>query len=221
MKYRALIFDLDGTLLNTLLDLTNSVNYALESHGYDRLSEEKIRQSLGYGVEKLIEFCTPGGRENPKYESILKMYKSYYAGHSEIKTRPYDGINDLIDRLHLAGIKTAVVSNKQHEAVVTLAKKYFPSIKVAEGERENEGIRRKPYPDMVIHAVNEIGCIMTECAFVGDSEVDIETAKNAGMDSISVDWGFRDRTELLKAGADIIVSTADELYSIAVSRNMK
>ncbi len=213
MKYKALIFDMDGTLLDTLEDLCNSVNRALAMYGCETCTTDHIRQSLGFGVDELIARCTQGGRDNPNYANILNEHKSYYQSHSEIKTKPYAGICELITNLEKSGVKVAVVSNKVHEALVPLVEKFFPSIQYICGERMKEGIQCKPHPDMVFRITGELDVLPGECAYVGDSEVDIQTANNSGMDCISVDWGFRDRYQLIEYNPTVIVSHPDEIFA--------
>ncbi len=213
-KYKAAIFDLDGTLLNTLEDLRDAVNHTMDKFGFERRSHEEVRAFVGSGVTKLIELCVPNGQENPDFSGIVEEYRKFYAANSEIKTKPYDGITELISLLHDSGIKVAVVSNKMHEATVTLCKKYFPEISSVYGEREADGIRRKPYPDMLFTAVENLGENIGDCVFVGDSEVDVITAKNAGIDCISVLWGFRDRDFLKAEGASVFAENARELFDL-------
>lgn len=216
MKYKAAVFDLDGTLLNTLDDLCDAVNVTMDRFGYPHRTISEVRSFVGNGVERLIELSLPDGRDDIAFSEAVSFYRDYYKAHSEIKTAPYDGVVELISRLIENKINVAVVSNKPHATTVSLCKKYFPMISVAGGEREADGIRRKPYPDTVYAAVNELGLSVGECVYIGDSEVDIMTAKNAGMDVISVLWGFRDKDYLIGEGGTVFVSTADELYNAIV-----
>jgi len=212
MKYKAAVFDLDGTLLDTLGDLTDALNAAMDHYGYPRRTVGEVRSFVGNGVERLIALSLPDGADTPDFEEITAYYRAYYAAHSEIKTGPYPGVINLIDRLENAGIRTAVVSNKPHGSTVRLCAKYFPGISVVGGEREAEGVRRKPWPDMVLCAVESMGLTPEECVYIGDSEVDVLTAKNAGMDCITVLWGFRDREDLEREGASCFAQTADEVF---------
>ena len=214
MKYKAAIFDLDGTLLNSLDDLCDAVNATMDHYGYPRPTLAEVRASVGNGVERLIALSLPDGLDTPDFDKIAAYYRSYYAAHSEVKTAPYDGVLDLIDRLESAGVKTAVVSNKPNGATVKLCAKYFPRISVVGGEREAEGVRRKPYPDMVCRAVEEMGLTSSDCVYIGDSEVDVLTAKNASMECITVLWGFRDRDELERKGAYRFALTTDEVFRL-------
>ncbi len=218
MNYKAAIFDLDGTLLDTLDDLADAVNHTMDVYGFPRRTRDEVRAFVGNGVERLIELSIthPDARSHPQFDAIVADYRAYYAANSEHKTAPYDGVIALIHRLIADGIAVSVVSNKPHGATVTLCAKYFPEIAVVCGEREAEGIRRKPYPDTVFKAVGELGLDVKDCVYIGDSEVDIRTSANAGMDCISVLWGFRDENELREAGGRVFVRTADELYDAIV-----
>lgn len=218
MKYKAAIFDLDGTLLNTLEDLHGAVIHTLNKYGYPERSLEEVRAFVGNGVDRLIMLCLPDGENDPNFEDAKLEYRSYYASHSEIHTKPYDGVLELISRLNSDGILTAVVSNKMHKATAELCKKYFPEIENAYGERESEGIRRKPCPDMLIEAAKALDVSLSDIVYIGDSEVDIETAERAGVDCISVLWGFRDRAMLEQNGGKIFASTTDEVYSIITGK---
>ena len=214
MNYKAAVFDLDGTLLDTLGDLCDALNATMDHYGYPRRTLAEVRASVGNGVERLIALSLPDGLDTPDFDKIAAYYRSYYAAHSEVKTAPYDGVLDLIDRLESAGVKTAVVSNKPNGAAMKLCAKYFPGISVVGGERESEGVRRKPWPDMVLAAVEEMGVTPDQCVYIGDSEVDVLTAKNASMDCITVLWGFRDRDELERDGASCFAGTADEVFRL-------
>jgi len=216
MKYKAAIFDLDGTLLDTLDDLWDAVNHTMDLYGFPRRTRNEVRSFVGNGVERLIELSVPDGLNNPKFTEAVASYRAYYAANSEHKTAPYDGVIPLIRKLIAEGIAVSVVSNKPHGATVTLCAKYFPEIAVVCGEREAEGIRRKPYPDTVFKAVGELGLDVGDCVYIGDSEVDIRTAANAGTDCISVLWGFRDEEELRAEGGTVFVRNADELYDAIV-----
>ena len=211
---KAAIFDLDGTLLDTLDDLWDAVNHTMDAHGFPRRTRDEVRAFVGNGVERLIELSLgiPDAQNHPDFAGIVADYRAYYAANSEHKTAPYPGVCDLIRRLLADGIAVSVVSNKPHGATVALCAKYFPDVTMVCGEREAEGIRRKPWPDTVFKAVDDLGLTPADCVYIGDSEVDILTAKNAGMDCISVLWGFRDEDELREAGGTTFVRTAEELY---------
>ena len=209
---KIIIFDLDGTLLNTIDDLADGVNHALARFGYPLRSVEEVTAFVGNGIGNLIQRALPGGRENPDYENVFGEFREFYSENCMIKTRPYPGIPELLDELDARGIISAVVSNKNDLAVGRLAEKYFKG-KMALAIGEREGIRRKPAPDSVLEVLNRLGAKADEALYVGDSDVDIETARNAKIDCISVDWGFRSREFLIKSGAGIIISKPAELLS--------
>ena len=204
---KAVIFDLDGTLLNTLDDLTDSTNYALSKFGYPTRTIEEVRQFVGNGVAKLIERAIPEGKNNPNFEKCLAIFKENYAQNMYNKTAPYNGIIEMLSNLKSRGIKIAVVSNKFDLAVKKLCKKYFEGfIDFAAGENEAQGIKKKPAPDTVISVLNEFNFAPEDAVYVGDSDVDIMTAKNSKMPCISVTWGFRDEKFLLENGATILIN---------------
>lgn len=212
MKYKTIIFDLDGTLLNTLADLHTSVNYALCLHRMKKRSKEEVRHFLGNGVRRLIELSVPNGTSSKDIEDTLNDFRRHYLKHSLDCTAPYDGIEELLKQLHDKGIEMAIVSNKLDSAVKELHRKFFSKyIKLAIGETDN--IRRKPAPDMVEECIRQLGCEKTSCIYVGDSEVDLLTATNAGIPCCSVSWGFRDKQQLIDVGARIIIDTPDELLN--------
>lgn len=209
-KYSAVIFDLDGTLLNTLTDLTNAVNHAMSALGFEEKTLDQVKSFVGNGIAVLMELCVPDGKKNPRFEQALEEFKAYYAEHSRDNTAPYDGIMELIKKLSAKGVKMAIVSNKIDFAVKDLNREYWNGIiDVAIGETPQ--IRRKPAPDTVLKALSELGADKNDAVYVGDSEVDIATAENAGMECISVTWGFRDRKSLIKNGAKIIIDAPDEI----------
>lgn len=195
------IFDLDGTLLNTLEDLTDSVNYALRLSGFPERTLEEVKSFVGNGVAKLIERAIPDGKENSLYEETLHIFKDYYAIHCNDKTKPYDGILELLDELLAKGYKLAIVSNKFDSAVKELSRIYFGErIQTAIGESEK--IRKKPAPDTVYQALAELSVTADRAVYVGDSDVDLATAHSVPMPCISVTWGFRTPEQLLEAGAE-------------------
>lgn len=211
---KAVIFDLDGTLLNTLDDLADSTNYALSRFGYPTRTIEEVRQFVGNGVAKLIERAIPEGKNNPNFEKCLAIFKENYAQNMYNKTAPYNGIIEMLSNLKSKGIKIAVVSNKFDLAVKELCKKYFEGfIDFAAGENEAQGIKKKPAPDTVISVLNEFNFASEDAVYVGDSDVDIMTAKNSKMPCISVTWGFRDEKFLLKNGATILINAPSEIYN--------
>ena len=211
MKYDTYIFDLDGTLLDTLQDLATSVNYTLRQHDMPEHSIDDIRRFVGNGVRKLMERAVPDGAQNPLFESAFAMFRQYYMQHSLDTTRPYDGIPEMLDELKRRGCRMAVVSNKMMAATQELIAHFFPQIEVAIGEHEAEGIRKKPAPDTVREALRQLGVTTKNAVYVGDSDVDIETAYNSGLPCISVLWGFRDRDFLLSHGATTLISRPEEL----------
>ena len=212
IAYNTYIFDLDGTLLDTLGDLASSVNYALRTHGMPEHSIEDVRRFVGNGVRKLIERSVPSGTENPNFEATFATFREYYMQHSLDTTRPYDGIPETLAALKAKDCRLAVVSNKMMAATQELCRHFFPDIiEVAIGENEAEGIRKKPAPDIVYASLRELGVDKHSAVYVGDSDVDIETARNAGLPCISVLWGFRDRDFLIQHGAKTFISAPQEL----------
>lgn len=192
----AVIFDLDGTLLDTLEDLTDATNAALRHFGCPERTREEVRSFVGNGAERLIRLALPGKENDPEVSEVLSWYKAFYAAHSQCKTRPYEGILEALAEVR-QHFPVAVVSNKPDNATKLLCKQYFGDV-YALGE--GSGMPRKPAPDMVHRAMEEIGT--DHCIYVGDSEVDVLTAKNAGVPCLSVLWGFRDKEMLLEAGAE-------------------
>lgn len=210
MRYKAVLYDMDGTVLDTLQDLTNAVNAALRRFDMPARRADEIRSFLGNGAQRLIELSVPAGTDAETTRRVLEFYKPYYDAHCRIETAPYAGIIELMRALKAAGVKQAVVSNKPDAAVRELAAEFFtPLLECAIGESPD--VRRKPSPDTVLAAMRKMGLDTADCVYVGDSEVDIATAKNAGMDCISVAWGFRDEPELIAAGAQKIVRSTAEL----------
>ena len=205
-----IIFDLDGTLLNTLKDLAASTNYALRSAGMPEHSVEDVRRFVGNGVKKLMERAIPQGLENPKFDETYATFRKHYLEHSLDTTKPYDGIPEVLAELKRRGKKLAIVSNKFYAATQELAKHFFPeTIQVAIGEREN--IRKKPAPDTVLEAMRQLGVGREGTVYIGDSDVDIDTAKNVGVPCISVLWGFRDKDFLIEHGATHLIKEPKEL----------
>ncbi len=214
MQKKILIFDMDGTLLNTLEDLMISTNYALLEFNYPTHSIEEIRFFVGNGVAKLIERAIPDGLNNPNYKKCLEIFKKHYKENMYNHTSVYDGILELLKKLKEQNIKTAVVSNKFDPAVKELSKKYFGDlIDIAIGENEQMGIKKKPAPDTVFEVLNLMNLKPEDAIYIGDSDVDILTAKNSNMPCISVTWGFRDRNFLIKNNATIIVEKPREILN--------
>ena len=210
------IFDLDGTLLDTLDDLAAATNYALRTHGMPEHSRDDVRRFVGNGVRLLMERAIPDGAQNPKFEATFQTFREYYLEHSLDTTKPYDGIMETLTELHQRGCQLAVVSNKFMTATQELVHHFFPMIPVAIGENEAAGIRKKPAPDTVLEALQQLSPLTSNLLpltsfYVGDSDVDIETARNSGLPCISVLWGFRDRAFLEAHGGTTFISRPQEL----------
>lgn len=195
MEPIGILWDLDGTLLNTLDDLRDAVNYALAQFHCPPRAREEVRRFVGNGAGQLIRLSLPGLPGDPEPEAVLAVFREYYSAHCQVKTRPYDGIPDALAALG-DRFPMAIVSNKPDAAVKILCEDYFGAI---HAQGEHPGLRRKPAPDMVFAAMADLG--VAKCIYVGDSEVDVLTASNAGIPCLSVLWGFRGREELLRAGA--------------------
>ena len=209
-KLDLVIFDLDGTLLNTLDDLADAVNHTLGEYGFPVQSTEHVRRSVGNGAANLMRQCVPGGADHPDFEECLASYKNYYKENLLIKTRPYDGIPELLTALRRRGIRIAVLSNKPDDAVKALVREIFgPEISAAAGESEQN--RRKPSPDGVFRILTELHVTAGQAIYVGDSDVDVKTAHNAGLKAVGVTWGFRGRGVLEAAGADYIIDRPEDL----------
>lgn len=213
MKKTTVIFDLDGTLLDTLQDLADAANYALRKEGMPERTIDEVRRFVGNGVRLLMIRAVPGGESNPLFEETFAQFKEYYGEHCNDNTKPYEGMIELLETLKSKGYSVAIVSNKIDFAVKELSALYFKGIvPVAIGEKE--GVRRKPAPDTVREALKELGRTAEEAVYVGDSDVDIETAKNADMPCISVLWGFRDREFLEEHGAKRYARTAEDVLKL-------
>lgn len=212
--YETVVFDLDGTLLDTLDDLWAAVNAALKKFSLPLRTKEEVRSFVGNGIVKLMERSAGKvGRE--VFDGVLAEFKRYYGEHCEDNTKPYEGIIPLLEELKRRGIKTAVVSNKADFAVKKLAEGYFQGLlQEAVGENEEGGIRKKPAPDSLLAVMERLGAGTRSTVYIGDSEVDIQTAKNAGVECISVTWGFKDKAFLVENGAAVLVETPKELLSV-------
>ena len=210
MKYSAVLFDLDGTLLDTLGDLHLGVNVALENHGYPQRTLEEIRAAVGNGARQLMRLSLPEGVAEEELETILAEYLDWYAVNFCVKAAPYPGVKAVVDALIEKGVKVAVVSNKPDATTKKLAEMFFPGLP-AFGQRDD--IPKKPAPEMVWKAMETLGVTAEEAVYVGDSEVDVQTARNAGLPLVAVSWGFRAVEQLLEAGAETIVHTAEELLA--------
>ena len=212
MNKKLIIFDLDGTLLNTLDDLADSTNLVLEHFNYPKRTKEEVRSFVGNGVAKLIERAIPGGEKDANFNNCLKLFKEIYPQNMYNKTAPYPGIVEMLETLKAKGYLIAVVSNKFDLAVKDLCEKYFPKlIDFAAGEKEAEGIRKKPAPDMIIKILNIYDLDSCDAVYAGDSEVDIQTAKNSNLKCISVTWGFKDKKFLTENGAEFIADTPSQI----------
>ena len=216
MKIAAVLFDLDGTLLNTLDDLCDSVNAVLLAHSFSPITKEATASYLGNGAGHLIHCALPSGISEEEEAGILAEYKAYYAAHCRIKTAPFPGILEMLGHLQKKGIRMAVVSNKPDGAVKELSELFFGSLmEAAVGEKPE--IRRKPAPDTVFEVQRLMDISPETCVYVGDSEVDLEMAKNCGLPCISVTWGFRSEAQLIDSGATCLVHSADELEKVLLS----
>lgn len=221
--YNNYIFDLDGTLLDTLNDLACSVNYALRRHGMPEHSMDDIRRFVGNGVRLLMERAVPDGTGNSQFEVAFATFRQHYMQHSLDTTRPYEGITEMLCKLKQRGCRLAVVSNKMMAATQELVAHFFPEIEVAIGEHEATGIRKKPAPDTVYEALRQLGYPLTSppspltsinAVYVGDSDVDIQTAHNSGLPCISVLWGFRSREFLVQHGGTTFIQHPHELLNL-------
>lgn len=210
MKYELAIFDMDGTILNTLEDLADSLNAALAKSHYPLRTIDEVRGFVGNGIRLLIERGVPNGLTMEEIDCVHRDFMEYYQIHCSDKTKPYDGIVTLLSELRQGGCKTAVVSNKADVAVKELSEKYFAGMfDVSVGERQ--GILKKPAPDSVNEVLQKLDVDRKNAVYIGDSDVDIATARNARMDCISVDWGFRDVPFLKEHGARVIVSDPEDI----------
>ncbi len=213
MKYSAAIFDMDGTVLDTIEDLADSINFALRENGLSERTVEQVRGFVGNGIEKLVERAVPDSTPFQVRERILKTFNDYYPEHCAVKTRPYDGILELLGKLKSEGVKLAINSNKPDYGVKELCEKYFEGLfDAAVGIKE--GGKTKPSPDALYEILSVLGCEKSKAVYIGDSDVDIQTGRNASVRCISVDWGFKTRDFLLKNGAVEIASNCEELYAL-------
>lgn len=210
MLYQAVIFDLDGTILDTLQDLANSLNYALEQQGFPKRSLEEVRAFIGNGVRVLVRRGCPAGTPEEVQEQVFQRFLPHYDLHCKDLTRPYEGIHELLDALREQGIVTAVVSNKIEPAVKVLCQEHFPGqFTYQVGNRPD--LAPKPAPDSVLEVLKQLEVDPSRVVYVGDTEVDVETARNAGLDCIGVDWGFRGGESLRKLGVKYLVQHPMEI----------
>lgn len=215
MKKKLAIFDMDGTILDTLDDLTDSINYALSYCGFPEHTKDDVRRFVGNGILKLVKRSVPPYAGEADIEKVFQVFKDYYKLHCRDKTRPYPGIVNVIETLKEKGYFIAVVSNKADFAVQELCLRYFPGlIDYAVGERD--GIKKKPAPDSVLSVMGALNVRPEESIYIGDSDVDIATAKNAGICCLTVTWGFRDREYLKRCGADVFAHKADEILDLLI-----
>ena len=210
MKYELAVFDMDGTILDTLEDLKNSLNFALRENGFPERTTNEVRCFVGNGVRKLIDRAAPENTDKETKDKIFDAFNGHYKIHCTDNTRPYKGIKEAVKTLRDNGIKTAVVSNKEHYGVILLCEKYFPGLfDMAAGS--TDAVRKKPAPDTVLSVMEKLGVPPEKTVYIGDSDVDIETAKNAGTDCISVSWGFRTEEFLKEHGATVITDEPGKL----------
>ena len=212
-KYDTVIFDLDGTLLNTLEDLADAVNFVMRANAYPERTLEEVRRFVGNGIRRLMEQAVPADVEGEVFERVFGEFQAYYTAHCQIKTRAYEGVPELLKALAKCGYAMAIVSNKNHAAVCELNEIYFKEyISVAIGQQD--GIRKKPAPDTVFQALKELGKEASGAVYVGDSEVDFMTAENSGMDCMLVSWGFRTKEELAECTPKAWIEQPEELFNI-------
>lgn len=215
MKYKAVIFDMDGTILNTLEDLKNATNYSLRQFGMPERSLEEVRMFVGNGIRKLVERAVPSGTSEEKIAQVLDVFLEYYEIHSADNTSPYPGILELVEKLKKSGIKTAVSTNKADVPAQELGREYFNGIfDLIVGQQD--GLKVKPAPDSVNKILSILDIQKKDAIYIGDSDVDVQTAKNSGMDFIGVSWGFRGREFLEKNGAKNIVDNANEILDLVI-----
>jgi phosphoglycolate phosphatase len=218
VRYTTVIFDLDGTLLNTLSDLHASTNHALAAHDLPPRSLDEVRSFVGNGIRNLIRLAVPAGSSDELIDTVHADFDAHYAVHNMDQTVPYPGVIELVKTLRDKGIRCCVVSNKGDYAVQPLVQHFFPNMfDVVCGEREKDGIRRKPWPDTVLECMRVVGATKGESVYVGDSEVDLLTAANAGIDCIAVTWGFRDEDFLRAQGATVLTPTAPALARLLLA----
>ncbi len=213
MKFDTLVFDLDGTILDTLEDLSDSVNHALTKNNLPSRTKEDVRAFVGNGIRLLIERAVPENTEKTVINNCFNDFKTHYKGNSTNKTKPYEGIEEVLSKIKKSGIKIALVSNKADFAVQEIIEKYFPdTFDFATGEKD--GVRRKPYPDSVFAAMEYLGADKNKTVYIGDSEVDIETSRNCGIPCIAVTWGFRDKKVLSQMNPEYIIDETKQITEI-------
>jgi phosphoglycolate phosphatase len=215
MKYDTVLFDLDGTLLNTLDDLADSVNAVLLKKGYRQRTKEEVKQFVGDGAKLLMTRALPPGATETEILRCLTMFREIYAKNLQNKTTPYEGIPALLKKLDGMGIKTGVVSNKPDEATKAVCSHYFGGL-IGAAIGDNIDRKKKPEPDNVYEAMKQLGAEKGRTLYVGDSDTDILTAENAGIDRVGVTWGYRSRETLEKAGAEQIIDAPEQLIALII-----
>ena len=213
MKYKAYIFDLDGTLLDTLLDLANAVNFAMRAKGYPERTTHEVRSFIGNGIKVLIKRSVPENTGESDYAEALEIFTKYYLEHIADNTKPYDGIIEVVKELQSRGCKVAVLSNKAHIAAQAVVKDFFGDIfDIVVGKMDE--FPSKPEPDSLFYTMKTLGVRAEDCVYIGDSDVDVLTAHNAGLPCIGVTWGNRDEDVLIASGAEYIARTPNEILDI-------
>jgi len=212
-KYKLALFDLDGTILNTVKDLQLSINHCLDKYNFPNKSEKEVASYMGNGIRRLCELAVPTGTDIKIIDEIFDMFNDYYAVHCNDYTKPYDGIIETVNKIKENGVIVTVISNKADYAVQPLLRNHFNGV-FEYGVGLKEGIRKKPHPDSCNEIINKFNIKKNDAVYIGDTEVDIETAKNAGIDCISVSWGFRSKKELEDAGASIIIDNVSDLIRL-------
>lgn len=213
MKYTTIIFDLDGTLLNTLADLAAATNHALAEHKLPQRTTDEVRRFVGNGIRKLIERAVPADTPAKLHEEVFASFNRYYKQHCADSTRPYEGVPQLLQQLRAAGCRTAIVSNKADYGVQTLAKQYFDGqLDAACGERA--GIAKKPAPDMLLAIIRQLHAEPASTIYIGDSDTDLDTARNAGVPCIGACWGFRGRAFLEAHGAKLLAENVGDIWEL-------
>lgn len=215
MAYQAVIFDLDGTLLDTLADLQGALNHALAAHGFPQRSLDEVRSFVGNGNWKLVQRGVPAGTDEQTARAVFETFIPWYQAHSMDKTRPYAGVGEMLDELKAAGVKLAIATNKVHSAALPLCRNFFPQVDLVVGAQE--GLANKPAPDMLRYALEHLGATAAEAVYVGDTEVDVRTARNAALPCVCVAWGFRSREEQRAAGGTVFADTAQELLKLLLA----
>ena len=218
MKYNTVLFDLDGTLIDTLEDLTDSVNLVMDREGYQEKTIEDVKNGIGEGYRFLMEACLPEGTEPSEIDRCTKLFEATYVERMMNKTKPYEGIIDLLANLRIHGANIAVVTNKMDQAAKAVCSHYFGTlIDVAIGDSPER--RKKPNPDNVLEVLQQLGTTREQVLYVGDSDIDVRTAINSGIDFLGVSWGYRSRERLMGEGAEIIVDHPEDVLAHFLDHN--